>query len=161
MTLARATLPVAFMVLFAAGSGCCMPPDDALATFLASTDHEENLVIPLLQGGHRVVPLVLDHIARKDAPRRLYAIAALGIGNYPEGVPALKKIATDATEDEEFRRSALLALWRIEPNAAVEVARGLGSVEAGNLDELAKAIARGDRAAIPDAPFFLCTWWCR
>jgi hypothetical protein len=77
---------------------------------------------PLILAGHRVAPLVLAEIQKKDMPHRRYAIGFLGNGHYSDAVPILEKILSDDSELFYFRADALEAIYQISPNRARELA---------------------------------------
>lgn len=99
-------------------------PQDALQDFLNARDRaEDQLMDPLILAGQRVVPLVIAEIQKKDMPQRRYAIGFLGNGHYSEALPVLEKILSDDSELFYFKADALEAIYQIEPNRALELAR--------------------------------------
>ncbi len=104
---------------WALAEGPLRDPHDALRDFYEARGRaEDQLMDPLILNGHRVVPLVLSEIQKKEMPLRRYAIGFLGNGHYAEAMPLLEKILSDESEIFYFRADALEAIYQIAPNRA-------------------------------------------
>src|SRR5262245_36870293 len=104
---------------------------------------------PLEWHGSKVVPLVVRDLPNKTMPRRRYAIGFLGDGRYPEALPVLEHILSDETEIYYFRADALLAIYRIAPNRAQELASQVALKSQGQdryhlLERVVQAVDRAD-----------------
>jgi len=153
---------VAVLVLaLAVGSGCCKRPDEAYDEFLTRNDREENLILPLLCGGRGVVPIVTRAIADRGMPRRLYAIQYLGVAGFPEGMPALTRIARDTSEEVAFRSEALRATWLLDQGEARRLALELSAEGAHGLEATINAIIAEDRSRLPYRRFYACRLVCQ
>jgi hypothetical protein len=82
-------------------------PEEALQKFYKNMGAEDQLMDPLILGGKKVVPLVLNDIKNKNMERRRYAIGALGNIKDETAIPFLKIILEDKTEESYFRCDAL------------------------------------------------------
>jgi hypothetical protein len=111
---------------------------------------------PLKAEGRDVVPLVIRDLPNRAMPRRRYAIAFLGYGQYAEALPALEKILTDPTEIDYFRADALLAIYEISPTRARTLASGIHDAT-GLLERFIQELGRGD-AAIRAYINHNCSW---
>lgn len=97
-------------------AGCGPDPDAAMHEFYGSHGREDTLMDPLIRCGERVVPNVLAAIDDKGMPRRRYAIAFLGNGEYRQAIPVLERILADDLEEDVFRTDALEAIACIDRN---------------------------------------------
>lgn len=109
---------VAIACAFALGPS----PERALRDFYMYQGAEETLADPLVRAGAEVVPLVIADVAKRDMPRRRYAIQFLGSAGYTSALPALERILGDETEEDYFRADALAAILRIDRSRGMELA---------------------------------------
>jgi hypothetical protein len=122
----------------------------ALEEFYRGESRPECLITqPLEQHGPDVVPLVIRDLPNKTMPRRRYAIGFLGEGQYREALPALEHIWSDTAEIYYFRADALIAIFKITPARAQELASRVvlpppDQDRYGLLQRAVKAVERGD-----------------
>jgi len=89
-------------------------PEDALRRFRMSQDAEDQLMDPLILAGKSVVPLLIKEVQSKEAPRRRYAIHALGQLGDSSVLETLKTVLSDPSEADFFRCDALEAIALID-----------------------------------------------
>ncbi len=82
---------------------------------------EDMLMDPLILGGSKVVPLIIQEIQNKDMPLRRYAISFLGNGGFVESKSILNRILNDEMEIYYIRFDALVSLYNIDPQMAQQV----------------------------------------
>ena len=107
-----------------------LTPEGALKQFYSQNDVAEDMIMdPLILAGEKVVPLVIQDIKNKNMPRRRYAIGFLGNGSYQIALPVLTEILDDAKEKPYFRGDALIAIYKINKNIGVELAKKYQTVD--------------------------------
>jgi hypothetical protein len=115
--------------------------DAAIERFYSATDVAEGqLMNPLLLGGRKVVPRLIEEVKNKTMQRRRYAIAALGHLGDPSAIPVLMAIVNDSTELDYFRCDALEAIARIDRERGREVAREYRNTDIGYMPSLTAEI---------------------
>lgn len=98
-------------------------PEVVLNRFYTEQDlGEDQISDSLILAGFRMVPLLEKEVLKKDIPRRLYAIQALGMITNRNSIPVLEQILKDKTEIASFRASALRAVAVIDINIAQQLA---------------------------------------
>jgi HEAT repeat protein len=103
-----------------------MPEDAVIAEFVNSTEAAEGqLDYPLILAGSRMIPRLCRDIQRRDFPRRLYAMHALGDFGRPAAIPSLEKVLADEGEAGCFRAQALDTIHRIDERKGVDWAKRL------------------------------------
>lgn len=98
-------------------------PEEILERFYHNERPEETLKDPLILGGDRVVPLVIERVKDKKMPRRRYAIAFLGNGSYAQALPVLQTILHDSSELDYFRTDALHSIYQIDAALGLKYAQ--------------------------------------
>ncbi len=64
------------------------------------------------------LPVLLEIVADKDAPRRRETIQMLGVAGFSEALPALEAVLNDDSEKDFIRAEALLAIFSIDDERA-------------------------------------------
>lgn len=134
-------------------------PEYILNRFYTERDlAEDQLVDSLLLGGAKMTPSLEREILKKEIPRRLYAIYALGILGNIHSLPALEYIFQDKSENTYFRVAALRAMARIDLTYAQKIAAQYLDADAGgNLEKYAREVltysTKPDNRSYSDAFF--------
>lgn len=123
-----------------------LTPEQILERFYSNIAPEDTLMDPLILGGEKVVPLIINEVQRRDMPRRRYAIGFLGNGAYFSSVPILERIVEDETEKDYIRGDALKAIYQTEPSLGVKKAK-LYTTYRDNLGEMARHITKATPVA--------------
>jgi hypothetical protein len=116
---------VTVWIAAAATLGCAKNPEKAFEQFL-NEDRPgpwEEEIVPLVLAGDDVVPLVIQHIRDSSAVRRSMAIRFLGNGGYRDALPTLRTILEDRREPRYHRVEALIAIYRIDQDEGITLAR--------------------------------------
>jgi hypothetical protein len=119
LSIATALPLMAIAIAFSLGPS----PEKALRNFYMYEGAEEALADPLIEAGRSVVPLVIAEVAKKDMPRRRYAIQFLGVAAHKTALPTLERILSDESEEDYYRADALRAILAIDPHRGLELAR--------------------------------------
>lgn len=123
-----------------------LKPPEVMNRFFSQEVAEEANIDILILAGDRIVPSILESITNRDMPKRRYAIRFLGNGLHKEATLVLEKILADGSEDDFIRSDALIALYRINHELGIELAKKYVS-EPSSLGKNADKIMAGD---IPD-----------
>lgn len=123
-----------------------LTPEQILQRFHSNIAAEDMLMDPIILGGKKVVPLIINEVQRRDMPRRRYAIGFLGNGLYPEAIPTLEKILEDETEKDYIRGDALKAIYQIDSSHGTKKAE-LYVTRKDNLGEMARQITKRSTVA--------------
>jgi hypothetical protein len=87
-------------------------PEEALHYFHTQTDFCScNVTCPLVIAGSPICPSLIEEIKRPDRHLRSEEIETIGYLRCRDGLPALRTILENEREQEEFRSSALRAIW--------------------------------------------------
>ena len=98
-------------------------PEHIINQFYTEKDLvEDQLIDSLILAGPQMVPLLEREILKKEVPRRLYAISALGHLGNNKSIPILEHILQDKSEIELFRAVALGAIASINLTYAQKIA---------------------------------------
>ena len=98
-------------------------PEYILNRFYTEQDlAEDQLKDSLILAGPKMAPLLEREIQKKEIPRRLYAITALGHLGNNNSIPILEQLLQDKGENEGFRAAALLAIASIDLPYAQKIA---------------------------------------
>lgn len=93
-----------------------------LDAFYRDNTHEEANDRYLLSAGKLIVPHLAIEVQKKDMPKRLYAVVALGKIGDKRALAVLTKILEDHNEVVDFRAEALCSIWYVDRNLGRELA---------------------------------------
>jgi hypothetical protein len=78
---------------------------------------------PLILAGDKIVPLVIEKIQDRNMNKRGLAIDFLGNGEHKIAIPILEEIVIDESEEEHFRKIALVSIYQIDGELGNEFAQ--------------------------------------
>lgn len=105
----------------------CVLPTYCMDAFLNNDVPEEYITDPLVIGGSLVTHRLIEEVQHRSMKRRDYAIQFLGQMQCREAKGVLITIASDSTESDHTRKSAIAALYTIDPSEARALSSSFGS----------------------------------